>query len=109
MIGAMLRLSFRVGRKKTICRWRRGSQRHDQPTTNKQTNQHEDNADTDCGFCRRNPDDHGLFLDVMLQKRRGLHQAGNEVRRRLLRRQGDVRQMLHGRRRLRQVLQKVIR
>jgi len=35
---------------------------------NNQKQKNENNADPDCGFRRRHPDDQRLLLDVMLQK-----------------------------------------
>ena len=67
--------------------------------------QHENNDATGGGLCRRNPDDHRLR--DLLQKGRHLRQASDEMRWRLLQRSRNVRQMLQGRNRLREVLQKV--
>jgi hypothetical protein len=61
-------------------------------------------ADPDCGL-RSPPDDHRLSY----LQRWFVLQAGHEMRRKLLQGPGRVREMLHGRRRLREVLQEVIR
>jgi len=71
----------------------------------KQT-KYENHDDACCGLGRQPPDDHRLR--ALLQEGRLLHQARrHRLQRLLLQRQGDVREMLHGRRWLREVLQKV--
>jgi hypothetical protein len=67
---------------------------------------YEINDDTGCGFCRRPDDDHRL-LDL-LQKERGQRKTGDGLQWRMLQRSGDLREVLHGQRWLREVLQEVV-
>jgi hypothetical protein len=72
-------------------------------TTNKI--KYEDTDDNGCGPGRRPADDDRLLLNL---QNRFMHQDGLGVQRSLLQGSGDVREMLHGRRRLRQVLPQVV-
>jgi hypothetical protein len=76
------------------------------PRTTK-NNQHENNDDPGCGICRRHPDDHRLLHLLPPQGQRVLP-ARRQVRRHLLQRLGNLRQVLQGRSRLQAVLQEAL-